>query len=121
MSFLARLLAAQQRRNSLLCVGLDPEPSRFPEAWRGDPARIFDFCARIVDATKDLVCAYKPQIAYFAAHRAEDQLERLMAYLRRVAPDVPVILDAKRGDIGSTADQYAREAFVRYQADAVTL
>ena len=121
MSFLARLLAAQQRRDSLLCVGLDPEPSRFPEPWRGDPARIFDFCARIVDATKDLVCAYKPQIAHFAAHRAEDQLERLMAYLRRVAPDVPVILDAKRGDIGSTAEQYAREAFVRYQADAVTL
>ena len=121
MSFLARLLAAQHRRDSLLCVGLDPEPSRFPEPWRGDAARIFDFCARIVDATKDLVCAYKPQIAYFAAHRAEDQLERLMAYLRRVAPDVPVILDAKRGDIGSTAEQYAREAFVRYQADAVTL
>ncbi len=121
MSFLARLLAAQQRRDSLLCVGLDPEPSRFPEPWRGDAARIFDFCARIVDATKDLVCAYKPQIAYFAAHRAEEQLERLMAYLRRVAPDVPVILDAKRGDIGSTAEQYAREAFVRYQADAVTL
>jgi orotidine-5'-phosphate decarboxylase len=121
MSFVARLLAAQQRRDSLLCVGLDPEPSRFPEPWRADPARIFDFCARIVDATKDLVCAYKPQIAYFAAHRAEDQLERLMAYLRRVAPDVPVILDAKRGDIGSTAEQYAREAFVRYQADAVTL
>ena len=93
----------------------------FPTPWRGDAARIFDFCARIVDATKDLVCAFKPQIAYFAAHRAEDQLERLMGYIRRVAPDVPVILDAKRGDIGSTAEQYAREAFVRYQADAVTL
>jgi len=121
MPFLPRLAAAQQRRDSLLCVGLDPEPSRFPEPWRGDAARIFDFCARIVDATKDLVCAYKPQIAYFAAHRAEDQLERLMGYIRRVAPDVPVILDAKRGDIGATAEQYAREAFVRYQADAVTL
>ena len=121
MSFIQDLLAAQQRRDSLLCVGLDPEPDRFPEPWRGDAARIFDFCCAIVDATKDLVCAYKPQIAYFAAHRAEDQLERLMAYLRRVAPEVPVILDAKRGDIGSTAAQYAREAFVRYQADAVTL
>ena len=121
MLFIQGLLAAQQRRDSLLCVGLDPEPDRFPEPWRGDAARIFDFCARIVDATKDLVCAFKPQIAYFAAHRAEDQLEQLMAYMRRVAPDVPVILDAKRGDIGSTAAQYAREAFVRYQADAVTL
>jgi len=121
MQFLQRLVAVQQRRDSLLCVGLDPEPERFPAPWRGDPARIFDFCARIVDATKDLVCAYKPQIAYFAAHRAEDQLESLIGYIRRVAPDVPVILDAKRGDIGSTAQQYAREAFVRYQADAVTL
>jgi orotidine-5'-phosphate decarboxylase len=121
MNFVQRLLAAQQRRNSLLCVGLDPEPDRFPEPWRGDPARIFDFCARIVDATKDQACCFKPQIAYFAAQRAEDQLERLMAHIRRVADDVPVILDAKRGDIGATAQQYAREAFVRYQADAVTL
>jgi orotidine-5'-phosphate decarboxylase len=121
MDFIDRLGAVQQRHGSLLCVGLDPEPARFPPPWRGDAARIFDFCARIVDATKDLVCAFKPQIAYFAAQRAEDQLERLMAHLRRVAPDVPVILDAKRGDIGATAEQYAREAFVRYQADAVTL
>jgi orotidine-5'-phosphate decarboxylase len=121
MNFLDRLGAAQQRHGSLLCVGLDPEPAKFPQAWRGDGQKIFDFCARIVDATKDLVCAFKPQIAYFAAERAEDQLERLMAYMRRVAPDVPVILDAKRGDIGATAEQYAREAFVRYQADAVTL
>jgi orotidine-5'-phosphate decarboxylase len=121
MQFIQRLGALQRRGDSLLCVGLDPEPERFPAPWRGDPARIFDFCARIVDATKDLVCAFKPQIAYFAAHRAEDQLEHLIGYIRRVAPDVPVILDAKRGDIGSTAQQYAREAFVRYQADAVTL
>lgn len=121
MQFLPRLAAVQQHRDSLLCVGLDPEPERFPAPWRSDPARIFDFCARIVDATHDLVCAFKPQIAYFAAQRAEDQLERLIAYIRRVAPDVPVILDAKRGDIGSTAEQYAREAFVRYQADALTL
>jgi orotidine-5'-phosphate decarboxylase len=121
MNFLDRLAAAQQRHGSLLCVGLDPEPAKFPLPWRGDGQKIFDFCARIVDATKDLVCAFKPQIAYFAAERAEDQLERLMAYIKRVAPDVPVILDAKRGDIGATAEQYAREAFVRYQADAVTL
>jgi orotidine-5'-phosphate decarboxylase len=121
MSFLARLQQASRLNDSLLCVGLDPEPGRFPGAWKGDAGRIYDFCARIVDATKDLVLAFKPQIAYFAAHRAEDQLEQLMAHMRRVAPDVPVILDAKRGDIGSTAEQYAREAFERYQADAVTL
>jgi orotidine-5'-phosphate decarboxylase len=121
VSFTQRLASAQQRRGSLLCVGLDPEPAKFPVPWQGDASRIFDFCARIVDATKDLACAFKPQIAYFAAQRAEDQLERLMAHCRRVAPDVPLILDAKRGDIGATAEQYAREAFVRYQADAVTL
>ncbi len=121
MRFTDRLAAAQQRHQSLLCVGLDPDPVRFPGAWKGDASRIADFCAAIVDATKDLACAFKPQIAYFAAHRAEDQLERLMAHIRRVAPEVPVILDAKRGDIGATAEQYAREAFERYQADALTL
>ena len=121
MNFNAQLADAQARHASLLCVGLDPEPARFPGAWQGDPARIFDFCAAIVDATKDVVCAFKPQIAYFAAQRAEEQLERLIAHIHRVAPGVPVILDAKRGDIGATAEQYAREAFVRYGADAVTL
>jgi orotidine-5'-phosphate decarboxylase len=121
MKFTDSLAAASTRNTSMLCVGLDPEPARFPGAWAHEPGRIYDFCRSIVDATHDLVCAFKPQIAYFAAQRAEDQLERLMAHIRRVAPDVPVILDAKRGDIGSTAEQYAREAFERYQADAVTL
>ncbi|HYD77049.1 orotidine-5'-phosphate decarboxylase [Ramlibacter sp.] len=121
MTFLEMLQGAQRRNDSMLCVGLDPEPRRFPGAWRGDPARILDFCTRIVEATADLVIAFKPQIAYFAAHRAESQLEQLVAHIRRVAPQVPVILDAKRGDIGSTAEQYAVEAFERYGADAVTL
>ncbi|MES2715049.1 MAG: orotidine-5'-phosphate decarboxylase [Pseudomonadota bacterium] len=120
-SFTDQLAAAQRQADSLLCVGLDPEPARFPGAWRGDASRIYDFCAAIVDATHAQACAFKPQIAYFAAHRAEDQLERLVAHIHRVAPGVPVILDAKRGDIGSTAEQYASEAFVRYAADAVTL
>jgi len=120
-AFIDKLLAAERANDSLLCVGLDPEPAKFPGAWQHDPARIFDFCATIVDATRDLVLAFKPQIAYFAANRAEDQLERLMAHIRKAAPRVPVILDAKRGDIGSTAEQYAREAFERYGADAVTL
>ena len=121
MSFTLQLAAAQARNASLLCVGLDPEPAKFPGAWRDDPARIFDFCAAIVDATRDTVCAFKPQIAYFAAQRAEEQLERLIAHIHATAPGIPVILDAKRGDIGATAAQYAREAFVRYDADAVTL
>lgn len=121
MTFLDMLRAAERDNGSMVCVGLDPEPARFPGALRGDASRIFDFCAAIVEATADLVIAFKPQIAYFAAHRAEDQLERLMAHMRQVAPGVPVILDAKRGDIGSTAAQYAVEAFERYGADAVTL
>jgi orotidine-5'-phosphate decarboxylase len=121
MTFLDKLAAAQQKNGSLLCVGLDPEPAKFPGQFKGDASRIFDFCARIVDATADLVIAFKPQIAYFAAHRAEAQLEQLMEHMRRNAPHVPTILDAKRGDIGSTAEQYALEAFERYGADAVTL
>lgn len=121
MNFNDQLAQAQRQNDSLLCVGLDPETSKLPGSGKGNPDRIYDFCAAIVDATKDLVCAYKPQIAYFAGNRAEEQLERLMAHIRRVAPHVPVILDSKRGDIGSTAEQYAREAFDRYQADAVTL
>lgn len=121
MNFLDMLRLAERQNGSLLCVGLDPEPARFPVTLQGDASKIYDFCAAMVDATADLVCAFKPQIAYFAAHRAEDQLERLMAHMRRAAPGVPVILDAKRGDIGSTAEQYAKEAFERYGADAVTL
>jgi orotidine-5'-phosphate decarboxylase len=121
MTFIDMLGAAERQNNSLLCVGLDPEPAKFPAAFKGDASKIYDFCAAIVDATADLVIAFKPQIAYFAAHRAEDQLEKLMEHMRRTAPQVPVILDAKRGDIGSTAEQYAKEAFERYGADAVTL
>ena len=115
------LAAAEGQNQSMLCVGLDPEPSRFPGGMKGDASKIYDFCAAIVDATADVVSSFKPQIAYFAAHRAEDQLEKLMAHMRRAAPHVPIILDAKRGDIGSTAEQYAIEAFERYGADAVTL
>jgi orotidine-5'-phosphate decarboxylase len=121
MRFLEQLQTAQLQNQSMLCVGLDPEPSRFPGAYKGNANKIYDFCAAIVDATADAVIAFKPQIAYFAAHRAEGQLERLMEHMRRAAPNVPIILDAKRGDIGSTAEQYAIEAFERYGADAVTL
>jgi len=121
MTFLDMLKRAERQNNSMLCVGLDPEPTKFPDRIKGDSNKIYDFCAAIVDATADVVNSFKPQIAYFAAHRAEGQLERLMEHMRRVAPHVPIILDAKRGDIGSTAEQYAIEAFERYGADAVTL
>ena len=121
MNFIDKLHAAERAHQSLLCVGLDPDPAKLPLAWRGQPDRIFDFCARIVDATADLVCAYKPQIAHYAAVGAEEALLETIRYIRERAPGVPVILDSKRGDIGSTAEKYAKEAFERYGADAVTV
>lgn len=121
MTFIDQLRAAWHERDSLLCVGLDPEPSRLPPHLQGNPDAIFEFCRAIVDATAPYACAFKPQIAYFSAQRAEIQLERLIAHIHEHHPGLPVVLDAKRGDIGSTAEQYAREAFERYQADAVTV
>lgn len=121
MDFMQSLTQTWERNSSLVCVGLDPEPARFPPALRAQPDAIFRFCRDIVDATADLVCCFKPQIAYFSAHRAEETLERLIAHIHTQHPGTPVILDAKRGDIGNTAQQYANEAFDRYQADAVTL
>ena len=121
MTFIDQWQQAARRNASSLCVGLDPEPERLPAPWTHDTTRLYDFCAAIVDATADLVCAFKPQIAHFAAVGAEAQLERLVAHIHRNAPGVPVILDAKRGDIGSTARHYAREAFERYGADALTV
>lgn len=120
-AFLAGLEAAMITNDSLVCVGLDPELDRLPGGLRSRPQGIFEFNRAIVDATADLVCAYKPQIAHYAAVAAEDQLQATLGYIRERAPKVPVILDAKRGDIGSTAAHYAREAFERYRADAVTV
>jgi len=121
MTFMENLRSAWQRNDSLVCVGLDPEPARFPAQFATDPDAVFHFCRAIVDATADLVCCFKPQIAHFAALRAEGALERLIAHIHDAHPGVPVILDAKRGDIGSTAQNYVSEAFDRYCADAVTL
>jgi orotidine-5'-phosphate decarboxylase len=121
MNFLDQLRCARLANHSLLCVGLDPEPSRFPAHLNGKIDKTFEFCASIVDACADVVIAFKPQIAYFSAIGAEKDLERLMRHMNDVAPKVPIILDAKRGDIGSTAEQYAIEAFERYGADALTL
>ncbi len=121
MTFTAQLAAAWQKNDSLLCVGFDPDPARLPAHLRGREDALFTFCSAIADATADLVCAFKPQIAYFAARRAEDQLEALIAHIHDKHPGIPVILDAKRGDIGSTAEQYALEAYERFGADAVTV
>lgn len=123
MTFVDKLNQAWSNNNSLLCVGLDPDVELFPSALRrGDRKQaIFEFNKAIVDATHDLVCAFKPQIAHFAAESAEKQLEQTIEYVKTAYPDIPVILDAKRGDIGSTAKKYAVEAFDRYGADAVTV
>lgn len=120
MSFYEKLAGAWASTGSMLCVGLDPDPARMPAPLDGAPDAIERFCIAIIDATADLVCTFKPQIAHFSAHRAEGALETVCAYIRDEYPHVPVLLDAKRGDIGSTAEFYAREAFGRYRADAVT-
>jgi len=119
--FIARAWAAADKHDSLLCVGLDPEPERFPASLRALEAPVFEFNRRIVDATAEFACCFKPQFAHYAALGAEDQLLATIRYIHEHHPDLPVILDSKRGDIGSTAERYAQESFVRYGADAVTV
>lgn len=121
MTFIEKLSSAWNANNSLLCVGLDPDIAKFPLHLQQQPDAIFSFCKEIIDATAATACAFKPQIAYFSALRAEDQLEAICDYLRKTYPNIPIVMDAKRGDIGATAEQYAREAFERYGADAVTV
>ena len=120
-SYISKLTQAWKKNNSLLCVGLDPDLIKLPAHFQSMPNGITEFCCAIIDATADLACAFKPQIAYFAALGAEPQLEKICTYLRKNYPQLPIILDAKRGDIGATAQQYALEAFERYGADAVTV
>ena len=121
MSFMQALRDRWAAADSLVCVGLDPEPAKFPARFAADPDAVFGFCRDIVDATAPYVCSFKPQIAHFAALGAEDALTRLIAHVHAQHPHIPVILDSKRGDIGSTARHYAAEAFDRYAADAVTV
>ena len=120
-TFMQALRARWQSADTLVCVGLDPEPAKFPARFANDPDAVFAFCRDIADATAEYACAFKPQIAHFAALGAEDALQRLIAHLHAAHPGVPVILDAKRGDIGSTAQRYVTEAFERFGADAVTV
>lgn len=121
MTFIEKLNHSWCESNSLLMLGLDPNPDRFPAELSGRSGAIFEFCKGIIDAAATFACGVKPQIAYFSANRAEDQLEALCGYIHDHHPKLPIVLDAKRGDIGATAEQYAREAFERYQADAVTV
>src|SRR5690554_13375 len=120
MTFIDKLRARWQTADTLVCVGLHPEPAKFPAPFADDPDPASNFCRDIADATAEFACAFKPQIAHFAARGAEGALERLVARLHEAHPGIPVVLDAKRGDIGSTAQRYAAEAFDRYRADAVT-
>ena len=120
-SFTQQLQTAWASQGSMLCIGFDPDPKRLPASLQGKSEGIFAFCREIADATADLACAFKPQFAYFASQGAEAQLEKLIGYLKIQYPHIPVILDSKRGDIGSTAEHYASEAFERYGADAVTV
>lgn len=118
--FTDTLAGSWRRANSLLCVGLDPDAQRLPRAVRG-AAPLFDFNRAVIDATAAWACAFKLQFAHYAAAAAERELERSIAYIKQQHPHLPVILDAKRGDIGATARLYAREVFDRYGADAVTV
>jgi orotidine-5'-phosphate decarboxylase len=120
-TFRERLTRAWRDTGSLVCVGLDPDLKRIPAELKGQPQPILAFNKRIVDATAHVAAAYKPQFAHYAAVGAEGELAATIAYIRQKAPKAIVILDAKRGDIGSTAEMYAKEAFDRYQADCVTV
>jgi len=120
-TFTQQLQSAWASQGSMLCVGFDPDPKRLPQSLQGKSESIFEFCREIADATADLACSFKPQFAYFASQGAEAQLEKLIRHLKNKYPKIPVILDSKRGDIGSTAEHYALEAFERYGADAVTV
>jgi orotidine-5'-phosphate decarboxylase len=119
--FCERLEQARIATNSLVCVGLDPDLDQLPGDLRDDPQPLFAFNRRIVDATLESAAAYKPQIAFYSALGRESELEASIAYIRARAPAALIILDAKRNDIGNTAKAYAREAFERYGADAVTV
>jgi orotidine-5'-phosphate decarboxylase len=120
-SFYQRLSARWKKSQSLVCVGIDPIGSKLPTLISSDKERFFQFGKAIVEACAEHVCAFKPQFAHFAAEGRESELERLIEFIKLFYPDIPVVLDAKRGDIGSTADLYAAEAFERYAADAVTV
>jgi len=121
LKFSERLDRAHAAADSLVCVGLDPDLARLPDDLRSDDEPLLAFNRRIVDATHDLCAAYKPQIAFYSALGKEAELAASIRYIRERAPAALVILDAKRGDIGNTAEAYAREAFERYDADAVTV
>ena len=119
--FVQKLQQAVEANQSLLCVGLDPDPYKFPHRFASpDAAGLLDWGRRIIDATADLVCCYKPNAAFYEQFGAPGW-EALRETIAAVPNHIPVLLDAKRGDIGSTATAYARAAFETLGADAVTV
>jgi len=120
-SFHERLRAAWRDTGSFLCVGLDPQLERMPDELLSSATPLLDFGLAVVEACGPHVCAFKPQIAFYSAVGAERELELTIRAIRERCPGVLVILDAKRGDVASTAERYVREAFDRYGADAVTV
>jgi len=115
VGFIDKLAKATLENKSLLCVGLDPDPARMPEG-----IGIFDFNRAIIDATSDLVCAYKPNLAFYEA-LGDEGIDALRKTVSHISDDIPVIGDAKRGDIGNTAKAYARALFEYFNFDAVTV
>jgi len=116
-----KLERAWESTHSLVCVGLDPQLDRLPACLRGEEAPFLAFNREIIRSTCAHACAYKPQFAHYAAVDRLDELRATIRCIREEAPHALVILDAKRGDIGSTAECYAREAFEVYGADVVTV
>ena len=121
MTFAEKLNHAWRKNNSLVCVGLDPDLTKLPACLQDKEFPIFEFNKAIIDATADIVCSYKPQAAYYQGQNADRELKMTIDYILENYPEVPVILDFKRGDIGSTSEMYAKEAYERYKADACTL
>ena len=115
MNFTEKLLTASRRNKSLLCVGLDPDPRLMP-----DKVGIFEFNKAIIDATSDLVCAYKPNFAFYEV-LGNEGLNALKQTVEHIPEDIPVIGDAKRGDIGNTAKAYAKAIFDNFNFDAATV
>lgn len=119
-TYFEKLASRCERADSNLCIGLDPDPRRIPSSLGVGPEGIYRFCADIIEATSDHAAAYKPNLAFFEAIGVEGW-HVLSQVLQHVPRDIPIIIDAKRGDIGSTAQLYARSLFDRLKADAVTV
>jgi orotidine-5'-phosphate decarboxylase len=122
VNFLEKLLAAERQHRSLLCVGLDPEPERLPHELRALPVEeaIVQFCRALIEATAPYVSAFKPNLAFFEV-LGPPGMTALQEVLRAIPAHIPVIADAKRGDIGNTASRYAAAIFETYGCDAVTV